>query len=247
MKDELFQGHIAPLPFGKGRRVRFVALLAAFGLLFLYDAVAPALGIDTQSQLSRVLSFLTVSFLMGAAALSVSAGRSTLFAVRGFLLFALVMLLTSRYTRESDAFDVIAHLCLAAFVGWVSILIILNVWALKRANSEAIAAALCAFLMLGMLWTLIYSLVYHLDPQAFGGRDLRIGGESTEPGLGIYFSFVTLTTLGYGDVSPVSPPARTLATLEAIVGQVFLVVLVARLVGLSIATAQEERGDDLDG
>jgi hypothetical protein len=244
VQEELFEGHVTKLPFGSRGRVRFVVLLAAFGLLFLYDAVAPALGIDTKSQLSRVLSFLTISVLLGAAALAASAGRATLLAVRAFLLFGLVMLLTGRYTRGSDFFDVVAHLSIAGFVAWVSLLIIRNVWTLRQANAEAIAAALCAFLMLGLLWTLIYSLIGHLDPEAFGGRDLTIGG--AEPGLGFYFSFVTLTTLGYGDISPQTPSARTLALLEAIVGQIFLVVLVARLVGLSIVTAQSSNRDSAD-
>ena len=247
MKEELFHGQVTKLPFGTEGRTRFVVLLAAFGLVFLYDAVAPAFGIDTTSQLSRILSFVTISIILGAAALAVSAGRATRNAVRAYLLFSLLLLLTSQYTRENDAFDVLAHLCTATFVAWVSLLIIRNVWTLQRANIEAIAAALCAFLMLGLLWALIYSLIGHLEPDAFGDHDLRIGSSGTEPGKGLYFSFVTLTTLGYGDISPKSSAARTFALLEAIIGQVFLVVLVARLVGLSIATAQEDRRRERDG
>ncbi|HMF13670.1 MAG TPA: potassium channel family protein, partial [Gemmataceae bacterium] len=57
-------------------------------------------------------------------------------------------------------------------------------------------------------------------------------------------SFVTLTTLGYGDIVPVSPIARTLASLEAITGQLFLAVLVARLVGLHIAESLEQKQGD---
>ena len=68
---------------------------------------------------------------------------------------------------------------------------------------------------------------------------MRFGGEhSVNP---LYYSFVTLTTLGYGDISPASSMARMLAAIEAVVGQVYLTVLVARLVGLHIAQATNEK------
>lgn len=60
----------------------------------------------------------------------------------------------------------------------------------------------------------------------------------------IYYSFVTLTTLGYGDIVPVSPSARSLATLEALTGQLYLTVLVARLVGLQITHSARRRSED---
>jgi hypothetical protein len=69
---------------------------------------------------------------------------------------------------------------------------------------------------------------------------MRIG--TGQPVGVLYFSFVTLTTLGYGDVVPTSPVTRTLASLEAITGQLYLTVLVARLVGLHIAESLGQRG-----
>ena len=59
----------------------------------------------------------------------------------------------------------------------------------------------------------------------------------------VYFSFVTLTTLGYGDITPASPTVRTLTILEALVGQLFIGILIARLVSLQIAHAQREDHD----
>ena len=77
-----------------------------------------------------------------------------------------------------------------------------------------------------MAWGLLYTWVDLRDPQAFSGI---IHSSVEEPMT--YFSFVTLTTLGYGDITPVSNTARTLSWLEAVFGQVYLVVLVANLVG----------------
>jgi hypothetical protein len=94
---------------------------------------------------------------------------------------------------------------------------------------------------------LVYSILDHLNPAALrtsirtdeSAFLLRIGsGRSTAV---LYFSFATLTTLGYCDIVPVSPLARTLATLEAITGQLYLAVLVARLVGIHIAESLEKK------
>ena len=75
-----------------------------------------------------------------------------------------------------------------------------------------------------------------------GRKKMAFGGEKSL--IPIYFSFVTLTTLGYGDMVPVSPPARILAILEAVVGQIYLTVLVARLVGLHIVHVTSESRDE---
>ena len=80
-------------------------------------------------------------------------------------------------------------------------------------------------------------MVDFLVPGSFRyGQDRTLTGPEM-----IYYSFITLTTLGYGDIVPVSPSARSLATLEALTGQLYLTVLVARLVGLHITHASRRR------
>jgi hypothetical protein len=87
---------------------------------------------------------------------------------------------------------------------------------------KTVAGALCVYLMVGLSFASLYRTVSLLDLDAFTEE---LGGAST------YFSFVTLTTLGYGDIAPVSDLTRSLATLEAVLGQVLLITLVARFVG----------------
>ncbi len=93
--------------------------------------------------------------------------------------------------------------------------------------------AACIYLLSGALWGIVYFLLSVASPGSFAG----IVGETWSEQLNefIYYSFVTLTTLGYGDISPVLPVARTLCYLEAVVGQFYLTLLVAALVGLHIA------------
>jgi hypothetical protein len=95
-------------------------------------------------------------------------------------------------------------------------------------NTERILAALDAYLLAGLLFGVAYWTLDRVWPASFGGT---ASGQLDLP-RAIYFSFVTLATLGYGDVVPASEPARGLAIVEAVSGQMYLAVLVARLVSL---------------
>jgi hypothetical protein len=99
--------------------------------------------------------------------------------------------------------------------------------------------AVAAYLLLGVIWAYAYALVGLLRPGAFSGPVSPADG----PRGFYYFSFVTLATLGYGDVLPVHPAARSLATLEAVTGTLYLAILLARLVSLAVAPGREARPD----
>lgn len=98
-------------------------------------------------------------------------------------------------------------------------------------RSEHMAAALSAYLLIGIFGGVVFAALSALAPGS-----MALGGQPATSGLGmgnaLYFSFITLATLGYGDITPLSQVARGLATLEAITGQLYLALLVARLVGL---------------
>lgn len=104
-------------------------------------------------------------------------------------------------------------------------------------DPNRLIGAVCIYLLLGVIWALVYSLVDLADPASFAGIDAstRAGWDSGW----IYFSFVTLTTLGYGDITPVTATARSLAYTEAIAGQFYIAVLVAGLVGAYISDHQK--------
>ena len=88
------------------------------------------------------------------------------------------------------------------------------------------------------MWTYGYSLLEHLLPGSFSYPDTLAELDTSTFN---YFSFVTMTTLGYGDISPVSPPARAMAITQAVTGHFYLAVLVARLVGINIAQRIEKK------
>jgi hypothetical protein len=102
-----------------------------------------------------------------------------------------------------------------------------------RVDGNKIVGAVCIYLLLGLIWTTLYLMVAELVPGSFNGLASGTWDE-TFPEL-VYFSFTTITTLGYGDISPSAPLPRFLALAEAIVGQFYIAVLVASLVGIRIS------------
>jgi Ion channel len=98
-------------------------------------------------------------------------------------------------------------------------------------NVEVLCASISAYLMLGLLWTVAYWLVDQLTPGAFA-FNANIEKQSIGGFNAFYFSCVTLSTVGYGDITPVSKIARMLAAMEAITGLLYVAVLIARLVSL---------------
>jgi hypothetical protein len=108
----------------------------------------------------------------------------------------------------------------------------------KQVNADVLCAGISVYLILGLLWGLAYTLVAQLIPNAFS-FSTRAGTSATMSGFtSIYFSFITLATLGYGDVIPVADVARMLAMLEAMTGTFFVAILIARLVSLYSASWQ---------
>ena len=117
-----------------------------------------------------------------------------------------------------------------------------------RSTSERIFGALCAYVFIGLLFALIFAHLEYRNPGSFAvSNDLlaaQTAGESSLIPVFTYFSFVTMTTLGYGDISPVAEHARTLAWFEALLGQLYLAVMVAGFVALHISkNMQKNRGD----
>jgi hypothetical protein len=133
---------------------------------------------------------------------------------------------------------------LLLLLGLFSVGILGDVLRRGRISANKIYGAICVYLLIGAAWGLAYAIMQLIDPASFSG--LVGTGNSDYVGRAMqirYFSFTTLTTLGFGDIVPRSPVARTLSMLEAVMGQIYLTVLIARLVGLHIVQASA-RGDD---
>ena len=114
-----------------------------------------------------------------------------------------------------------------------------------RVTTEVLYAGIATYLMLGLIWSFAYVLVNRVVPNSFSFTPGSPASQSMTGFNGVYFSFVTLSTVGYGDIVPVSSPARLLAVVEATVGMIYITVLLARLVALySSAQPNEEKEKD---
>jgi hypothetical protein len=142
----------------------------------------------------------------------------------------------------------IGHGLAVLFYFWAAAQIVASLFRRRPLSLDSVFGVICGYLLLGMAWGVLYSMLDTLRPGSFavGGRLAeQVQADDSRVPLYTYYSFVTLTTVGYGDVTPVSPAARTCAWLEALTGQFYLAVLVAGLVGALLSKRPE--ADETEG
>jgi hypothetical protein len=224
-----------------------------FGSLFL--ALILVLAVPPLLPRGTVLSvgiqvFYTLIFLSGLA--TVSEERST-FRIGLALVVPAIVLNWAAVWVESLALDVIGDALIVIFLVHLGYNLLRHVLGARQVDAEMIYGVLCVYLMLGLIWGVGYQVLDKVQPGSFHVPDQMVAAESgvanPDRSVLLYFSYVTITTLGYGDVTPVNDVARSLSMLEALLGQLFLVVLVARLVGMYTAAQSAElpREDREDG
>ncbi|MEM8845029.1 MAG: ion channel [Pseudomonadota bacterium] len=123
------------------------------------------------------------------------------------------------------------------FFSFVIIILLKDIFSNTRVDTNCLLAAVCIYLFFAVVWFMLYGLVDLYIEDSF--RIAEKVTMQTHINDLLYFSIVTLTTLGYGDITPLSPQAKSLATVEALIGQIYLTVLIARLVGLHIAESSK--------
>jgi len=209
-------------------RWRHLALLISILMLF---SVTPL--VVTFKRGILVLDIIAVAmFVAGSYALS---ERKHLFLI-AIVLSAISIGSTTLVIAVGQHWAVaLSHACIIVLVTFFSITILGYVLRSGSVTIDRIFAAICVYMLIGFAWTFSYALLEVMVPGSFGGlADISRNDYVAHVQQLRYFSFMTLTTVGYGDVVPRSPIARTMAALEAIMGQIYLTVLVARLVGLHI-------------
>lgn len=200
-------------------------------LIFLSMIAPPLIG---DSHLGAAISVLT-----GAMALLLTVYRSTqrprvrrLFI--GYIGVALIVTTTAYALKGVDAFadshrlQVILWLNLAVLV-LAFPLVLIRAFQHKRITVNTVCATLTAYLIIGLMFTTVYRIFDELAPPFFA--QLTAGGQATA-GEFTYFSFIVLTTVGFGDFTPGSDQARAFVMVEAVIGQIFLVTMLARVVAM---------------
>jgi hypothetical protein len=136
------------------------------------------------------------------------------------------------------------------FIGFVMLQFLYFILRAPRVNSEVLCAGVAVYLLLGIIWMFAYILVARLNPTDathLGAFSYNIGPPATHflnSFDAFYFSFITLSTVGYGDITPLSHIARTLAMTEAMTGTLYMAVLISRLVALYTSQGSEMSGPE---
>ncbi len=136
------------------------------------------------------------------------------------------------------------HLLPALFLLYTVVVILKTIFLDAVVSADSVNGAFCGYLLVGLAFAHLYCLVASFWPDSFFLNN-QVGDLPPEGGrrhsLFVYFSFITQTTLGYGDIIPRSPPARTLAWVEAMFGQFYVAVIVAELIALKVSAALREQ------
>ena len=207
----LYKNHFAILFFS--------LLLTLGGSAFLAE-----MGMD------GVLNILILLDLM--ILLAVVSGRWTLRVGLGLFTFSLISWILSTLMAV-QTFVPGGQISTVILLAMGTLACFRNAFSPGPVDQERLAASLSLYLLLGLIFALIFTVLAELLPGSFHFSTARSAISATRPLSDmVYFSFVTIATLGYGDIVPLSGSAKGLAILEAVIGQMYLVVVVARLVSL---------------
>lgn len=204
------------------RRRGMIVLLA---LLVLSVFILPGLIGSAEAWHITVDVLLTLALLSGVVAI-VDHGRLAI--VLALLCVLVIALRLLEWTDAATLPSALRNSSLVAAFLVLALAVGINVFSKGQSIGERVAGAVVLYLLIGLIWAYVYMLVNRLIPNAF----TRPAGDAAEIPEWVYFSFITLTTVGYGDITPVARAARAIATLEAFVGQLYPAIIIARFVSL---------------
>jgi hypothetical protein len=214
------------------RRRFFILLLSLMALILITPLFQEFSGVQVVWNI-----FLTGILLSGVHAVS-EKKRSVYIA--SLLALPMLVYLWSPYLIESNRYVVIVGgLCGVLFFAYMIVNILFFIFRQDKVTRDLISGAAVVYLLMAIMWTFIYRIIETVHPGSFTLPITSI----YERTRFVYFSLVTITTLGYGDIVPKTSLARSLATLEAVVGQLYLVTTVAWLVGVRVSQSRERKSE----
>ena len=202
-------------------------------LVFLVVTIFIAYPITTLP-IGKFLVLISFSLILISGATIVLDKHLLRIFVLGSVLLNLV-LRWATYIMNVSGFESWIVFCDFICCAILSVIVLLQVFREGPITIHRIAGAIAVYLLIGLMWSFLYHFIALQSPEAFKlPASLGTYSADTLQSNLLYFSFVTLTTLGYGDILAVHPSARMLVMLEALTGQLFPAILLARLVSLEI-------------
>ncbi|MEA1052656.1 potassium channel family protein [Lamprobacter modestohalophilus] len=173
-----------------------------------------------------------------AASAVLLAGLASMYHKRILLIVGIVLLvpaLASRWTffwLQASSLAQVSILFSLLFTGFNAGALFLYIQRRGSPTNDTVYGGICVYILLGYCFALVFMLLEILSPGSFDYTHPTPAGIAQIESQLIYFSFVTLTTVGFGDITPLTPPARSLVMIEAVIGPMFVAVFLARLVGV---------------
>jgi hypothetical protein len=220
-------------------RFSVAGFLSALVILFF---AAPFLS---QLDCGQLIESGLMTVVLVSAVLAVGHRRRVLF----FAVFLLVPTVVSRWLHHfwpnfgTTLFFLVSVIVFIVFVIWQLIRYILRA---PRVDSEVLCAGISTYLLMGLCWGFAYMLVANTVSNAFIFDGQIETATDMTTFTSVYFSFVTLTTVGFGDIAPNCQIARMLAALEAMAGTMFVAILISRLVSLYTRNPPPKSEDRVD-
>ena len=211
----------------------FIYLVISLVLLLLAGALVDQFPTTLGQHIFQAASVVTL-------ALSTFGFRSTQLRLQtgvGFTLSVLIIVVLGVLLNATGMSSL--HLfVLILFYVWATWLAAKQVLFSGPIDGNKIVGAIGIYLLMGLIWALLYLFIAQTIPGAFNGLEQLVWYDNFADVA--YFSFVTLTTLGYGDISPIVPIARFLVYMEAIVGVFYMAILVASLIGIRVSALRTD-------
>lgn len=211
-----------------GLLICLVSLLVVAPILEAYSRIQPVLAIFT----TALLIFSVYSFL----------NKKRVLIIASLLAAPALIFNWISYSFQSSTTLLIYYTFNAVFFVFIIVSMIAELLKKDVITLDLIYGTICVYLLIGVAWAFVFATLEHIFPGSYNlpsnylQANPSIYSGEVKLSLFLYYSYVTLTTLGYGDITPVTSPAHSLATLEAIMGQFYIAVLVAHLVGMHVSS-----------
>jgi Ion channel len=224
-------------PILKFRNLQLLIVLLGFFL------VIPFFGQDYRSGL-----FLSIyiSLIMIFAVLATGTSRKVSINAICFGAFALIMGWVNISLPPTTLTLVLSRISFGMFFAYIAVILLMKIFRTRKVSANTVLGAACVYILVGIVWAFVYLLVEDIAPGSFSVPEVKDAVTSNYSMNSlrvldfIYLSFVTISTLGYGDILPLSRMAKMLCIQETIFGQLYIACLVARLVGLYTAQQNQE-------
>jgi hypothetical protein len=221
----------------RAARVRNYGMVILLTLLVITVFVVPVV-VTSSSAIARISQDVLLSAIL-VSGVAAASDRSKVFMWIALVVLVAVVVRWMGWLSPNgpglatrDAIGILALLLLGAVMGK-------EVFGTGAVTRNRIGGAVALYMLVGLIWADAYQLIYTIVPGSFAGISAHDG--SVDRSTWVYYSFITLTTIGYGDITPVARAARSLANLEGLIGQLYPAIVLARLVSLQVSGGGSEK------